>query len=49
MNGGISQADRISAATLRDRIAQDERWFAERHTELRQMRESAGVKEASDA
>jgi hypothetical protein len=39
MNARYAQAGRIDAAALRDRIAQDERWFAERHTELRQMRD----------
>ena len=39
MTGSLIQRTRVLEATLRDRIAQDERWFAERHTELRQMRD----------
>ena len=34
-----AQRGRIDAAVLRERIEQDRLWFAERHTELRQMRD----------
>jgi hypothetical protein len=36
---GLIQRARILEAAMNDRIEQDRKWFAERHTELRQMRD----------
>lgn len=41
MTGGAGQKGRIDAAVLRERMAEDAKWFAERHAELDQMRRAA--------